>query len=185
MPWAEPVGWTDDRSFKEVVPGTVASYTDSVPQPSWARHLYYELLVRGTVAATTVGLGMCWGAGTLDTTTGNYHNQRIGGTNNSITAAEATTYEVATIAAAQAVSGYYSTVFVLFPWYKYTQNKQAMVQFAAERAALDQILALANTKRQGGSIVGAQTDAVQQVRYLAGAGGGNLEILALRRKLVA
>lgn len=185
MGWTATVGWSDDQSFKEVVPGTVASYTDSVPQPSWARHLLYEMLVRGTVAATTVGLGMAWGAGTLDTTTGNYHNQRIGGTNNSITALEATTYEVATIAASQAVANYYSTVWVVFPWYKHTQNKQAMVMFAAERAALDQIVALANTKRQGGSIVGAESNAVQQVRFLAGAGGGNLDILSLRRKLVA
>lgn len=184
MPWSKQPSWTDDQSWLEVAPGTVASYTDILPQPYWATHALYELLVRGTTAATTADLLLAWGAsaGALDTTTTNYHNQRIGGSNGANSVPEQTLLNCAIVAAAQAVANYYSPVFVLFPFYKNTKNKQAMIMFSAERAALDQIIGLVNHKRQGGSIVGAQTDAVVATRWTPSA--GNLDIASFRRRLI-
>lgn len=185
MPWAKPVGWLDDQSWKEVSFGAAASYVDPVPQPSWATHLVYELLVRGDAVATTVSLLIGWGASSaaLDTTTTNYHNQRVGASNGAASVPEAQTLDVATVAAGQAVTDYYSTVYVWFPFYKNARQKQALIMFSAERAALDQIVALANHKRQGGSVVGAQTDVVGATRWSMSS--GNLIAQSFRRRLVA
>src|SRR5438128_5561583 len=90
--------------FYPVVESTflaAASFTDTVPQIG--THLVYECLLVGDTAATSIALQIAMNG---DLTTGNYHNQRLGGNNAATIVTEATTYDCATIAAAQAVAAY-------------------------------------------------------------------------------
>lgn len=163
--------------YKTVEFSALASYSDSPPQIG--THLLYELSILGDAIATSTSLQV---AANGDLTTTNYHNQRIGGSNGANSVPEAQTSDCCTIAAAQAVLGYYSPVFLFIPWFRRTdREKTIFLLFAAELAALNQIVGLVSHKRQGASVVGSKLDALTALRFSAAT--GNIGGILRRRNL--
>lgn len=142
----------------------VASHT--ITLPSYGTHLAVELQLRGDTAATETTLAVKLNG---DTTTGDYHWQRLGSNNGAATVTEGTTFDVAFIAAAQAVADYYSSLLLFFPEFRNARQKVCVVSGVGELAALNQRVYLAVHKRQTAG-VGALTDAITSVQLVPGAG---------------
>lgn len=155
----------------------VASYT--ITPPAYGTHLAVELQLRGDTVATETALAVKLNG---DTTTGDYHWQRLGANNGAGAQTEGTTFDVALIAAASAVSDYYSSVLLYFPEFRNARQKVCVVTCVGELAALNQRIFLAVHKRQTAG-VGALTDAITSIQLVPGAGNfsGTVRYAALSR----
>jgi hypothetical protein len=144
-----------------------ASYTIT-PMGS-GTHFAIEVQLRSSTAATSDNLAVKVNG---DTTTGDYHWQRVGAANNAASVVEGTTFDAALIAAGTSVAGYYSSVFFFFPEYRNTvRQKVCYVTGSVELAALNQTIYLTCVKRQTAG-VGALTDALSSFQL---ASVGNID----------
>lgn len=111
---------------------------------------YIKLLVKGDTAATSIGMTITLGFdGGADTTTGDYHWQQVGGSNNAMVVAEGTTFTPIIIAAGTSVATYYSPVLIAIPFIRKAGiQRSLLITSAAEKAALDQTIAFTVLKRQ-------------------------------------
>lgn len=142
----------------------VASHT--ITPPAYGTHLAVELQLRGDTAATEASLAVKLNG---DNTTGDYHWQRLGSNNGAAAVGEGTTFDVALIAAAQAVSDYYSSLLLFFPEFRNARQKVCVVSGVGELAALNQRVYLAVHKRHTAG-VGALTDAITSIALVPSAG---------------
>lgn len=142
----------------------VASHT--ITPPAYGTHLAVELQLRGDTAATETGLAVKLNG---DTTTGDYHWQRLGANNGAGAQTEGTTFDVALIAAASAVADHYSSVLLFFPEFRNARQKLCVVTCVGELAALNQRIFVAVHKRQTAG-VGALTDAITSIALVPAAG---------------
>lgn len=157
---------------------TVPSYTITVP--ACGTHFAVELQLQGDTAAAEVNVAIKLNG---DTTTGDYHWQRLGAVNNLAAVGEGTSFDVLLTAAASAASGYYSTHSLLFPEYRNTtRQKVCVVSTVGEVVALSQRVFVAVHKRQTAG-VGALTDAITSIQLVPSAGNlsGTLRYAALQR----
>jgi hypothetical protein len=157
---------------------SVSSYTITVP--ACGTHFVVELQLLGDTVATEVNVAVKVNG---DTTTGDYHWQRLGANNNVAANGEGTTFDALLVAAASAVSGYYSTHSLLFPEYRNsTRQKVCVISTVGELAALNQRIFVAAHKRQVAG-VGTLIDPIQTIQLVPSAGNisGTVRWAALQR----
>ncbi len=159
--WSSTLGVGDWTSIEI---SAAASYT--ITPPVAGTHLAVELQLRGDTVATETGLAVKLNG---DTTTGDYHWQRLGANNGAGAQTEGTTFDVALIAAASAVADHYSSVSLFFPEFRNARQKLCIVTCAGEHAALNQRIFVAVHKRQTAG-VGALTDAITSIQLVPSAG---------------
>lgn len=155
-PWSDPVDFSATGSF-----------TDTF-DPAYL-HCSYKWLIRADAVATFVNMEILLQvAAGLDAVTADYHWQRSGASNGAATIVEGTTFDCFQIAAGTAVSGYYSPVYVTFPFFAYgpgTYQRSVLITAANEFAAQNQQVMFVAHKRQSAGAVGALTDALVGAKF--------------------
>lgn len=144
-----------------------AAASHTITPPNYGVHLAIELQLRGDTAAAETNLSVKLNG---DTTTGNYHWQRVGANNNAAAVGEGTNFDPTLIAAATAVADYYTSVFLFFPEFRNTTRQKTMIlSMGGELAALNQRVMMAAFKRHTAG-VGALVDPITSVQLVPGAG---------------
>lgn len=127
-----------------------AAASKTIALPGGGVDAYVKLLIKGDTAATSIGLTITiLFDGGEDTTTGDYHWQQVGGSNNAMIVAEGTNFTPCIIAGGTSVATYYSIVLIAIPFIRQVNvQRSLLLTSAAEKAALDQTLANTVYKRQ-------------------------------------
>lgn len=137
----------------------VSTYT--ITAPTCGTHLAIEYQLRGSQVATEATLNFQING---DSTTGNYHGQRIGAQDGVAAPGEVTTFALTFISAANAVADYYSSGSLYFPEFRSARQKVCIVSSVSELAATNQRILLAVHKRQGAGVSGALIDKIATVQ---------------------
>ena len=146
---------------------TQVAASQTLTIPDYGTHLEIECALRSDNAAATVNVAVTWNG---DTTSGNYHWQRGGGSNNTAVSAEGTSSAVCVTSAGTGVTGAFSWLRIVFPWVRDTGKlRQCVVTSFNENADDNKTMHLTGYRRiTAGS--GALTDRVSTITFTPSAG---------------